>query len=88
MINLYELIQNPAALAALVAAVTAWVKARVNLKGNMVVIASFVISGGIVALGLLSQAYPEFINTIIVVIIGAVGAGGTVDALKNVLGGK
>ena len=85
MIDLYDLIQNQAQFAATVALITSWLKARLSLNGNRTVLISFAVSGLIVLLALLSRAYPEIVNTLLVVVLGAVSAGGGVDLLKGVL---
>ena len=85
MIDLYDLIQNQAQFAATVALITSWLKARLSLNGNRTVLISFLVSGLIVLLALLSRAYPEIVNTLLVIVLGAVSAGGGVDLLKGVL---
>ena len=85
MIDLYDLIQNQAQFAATVALITSWLKARLSLNGNRTVLISFAVSGLIVLLALLGRAYPEIVNTLLVVVLGAVSAGGGVDLLKGVL---
>ena len=67
------------------ALITSWLKARLSLNGNRTVLISFLVSGLIVLLALLSRAYPEIVNTLLVIVLGAVSAGGGVDLLKGVL---
>lgn len=88
MFELTNLLENPAQLAAVVAAITAWLKARLNLNGNRTVLVSFLVSAVLVLGALLSRLYPDLVNTLIVLIIGAVGAGGTVDLVKGITGQK
>lgn len=85
MFDLYELAQNPAQLAATVALITSWIKARLNLSGNTTVLLSFLVSAAIILLALLGRTYPDIVNTLILIAFGAVGAGGGVDLLKGVI---
>ena len=83
--DLQEMLSNPAALAATVAGITAWLKARIGSKENTTVLISFVVSTILIIAALLSNIYPEIIQIIVLIIIGAVGAGGSIDILKGVL---
>ena len=86
--NLVDMLSNPAALAATVAGITAWLKARLGFTGNTTVLVSFVVSAVLIALGLISNSYPQLVDTLILLVVGAVGAGGGMDILKGITGGS
>ena len=49
--NLVDMLSNPAALAATVAGITAWLKARIGFTGNTTVLVSFVVSAVLMTIG-------------------------------------
>lgn len=74
---------NPAILAPAVAAVTAWVGERLNLKGNALVACAFIVSGVLYGAGLASETWPEVLNHVRNVILGATISGGVVDLYRK-----
>ena len=63
--NLVDMLSNPAALAATVTGITAWLKARLRFTGNTTVLVSFAVSAVLIALGLISNSYPQLVDTLI-----------------------
>lgn len=85
IISVSELLDNQAQFAATVALAVAWLKNRFNLNGNRTVLVSFVVAAVLVLAGLLEQSYPAIIQYLILIVVGAVSAGGGVDLVKGVL---
>ena len=84
MTDLLEVVSNPAALAALVATITAFIKARLNVHGNVVIILAIVVSASLVGLAGLAEQFPAQVELIVTIIMGAFAAGGAVDVVKDV----
>lgn len=86
--DLSTLLTNPVALATVTGTVVAFLRANV-LKGSGIstVLLAFIVSGALVALGIASQHFPQVVEILTLIIMGAVTAGGGVDVGRHVFGG-